>query len=638
MSKKIISFFLCMIMLCGTVLSGCSREKTVDEITDSATNTASKNAVTLSMYVVTTDETTPEAQKAVEEAFNAITKAKFKTQVNLHFCTYDEYNSTVDKVIADKVEYNARKKEVEKIVKAAKKAAEKAAAANNQKFDEAAWYDSYYAEHPEYAEFRTDAGANAGNEAEATEKVQVDGADDFFTYQTKYPDEDKYQIDIVWIDSYARFQELLGDNVLADITEYTKDTSTHAGKKLNNYINKQLMDIVGWAGSNTIGTRETYAIPNNHVSGEYTYMLLNKKLIDYYSYDPSTMLSITNTYCQSYLADVIADVADGIIDAYPILGEIPVTNTNCISYDADGKVVDGSSFSLIGGSRTYNSSFALSSGNANPEWGNIFNSINYTNQLIQIQKYKDGGYIQDEKTADPEKDVALRIVKGGIELADLYSDDYYVNIIEYPRFTVEDVFGSMFAVTEFADENISRCVEILTYLNTNSELRNVLQYGVEGTHYTIDEETGLLSRLNRDYIMNIEDTGNVFVAHPEEGISAEAWELAKKQSAETLNDAFCAFIVEDSYLDDSRGPKLNVAQWELINAASAKVAEELAAVKNLDELNTLISKYKNPDDAELKKALEAQSKLTALDNVDAASELSLRTIYYVWANSAGFIK
>lgn len=60
-------------------------------------------------------------------------------------------------------------------------------------------------------------------------------------------------------------------------------------------------------------------------------------------------------------------------------------------------------------------------------------------------------------------------------------------------------------------------------LNTNSELRNVLQYGVEGVHYELDEYDRV-SRFNNDYMMNLEDTGNVFVAYPEEGMDEDVWE------------------------------------------------------------------------------------------------------------------
>ena len=76
-------------------------------------------------------------------------------------------------------------------------------------------------------------------------------------------------------------------------------------------------------------------------------------------------------------------------------------------------------------------------------------------------------------------------------------------------------------------------MEIIKELTCRSELRNVLQYGVEDVHYRLDDD-GVLHRLNHDYMMNIRYTGNVLMAHPEEGMRADVWNNAILQNRESL--------------------------------------------------------------------------------------------------------
>jgi hypothetical protein len=96
-------------------------------------------------------------------------------------------------------------------------------------------------------------------------------------------------------------------------------------------------------------------------------------------------------------------------------------------------------------------------------------------------------------------------------------------------------------------------MDVITLINTDSTARNILQYGVEGEDYIIDEN-GILSRkkniLNNEgeiishgtyYMMDIKKTGNCFIAHPEEGKPADYWEDAKKQNNAAVIDPLLGF-------------------------------------------------------------------------------------------------
>jgi len=69
----------------------------------------------------------------------------------------------------------------------------------------------------------------------------------------------------------------------------------------------------------------------------------------------------------------------------------------------------------------------------------------------------------------------------------------------------------------------------------------LLQYGVEGVHYTVEtDENGVKTakRLNSDYMMDLYATGNAFLAYidAESGMSKDVWESGKVQNRDSLVD------------------------------------------------------------------------------------------------------
>ena len=166
-----------------------------------------------------------------------------------------------------------------------------------------------------------------------------------------------------------------------------------------------------------------------------------------------------------------------------------------------------------------------------------------------MKKYEFEGYYETE--GDERKNAAISFVKGdytikGETLANdgVYTDEngkeYYAYVVRNPEADEYSLYGNMFGVSANS-KRTQACIEVLTMLNTNSELRNILQYGIDKVNYTIDEETGVLRRLNDDYMMDIEKTGNCFIAYPEEGLAKDYWENSKKQNNDALINPLLGF-------------------------------------------------------------------------------------------------
>ena len=94
MNKRLICLTLSILMLLTCLLTGCNQTKTEEE-----ESTTDNSAKTITMWVVTEEETTEKAKELVSEAFTKITKAKFKTNVEIQFCTEDEYYEKLEETI-----------------------------------------------------------------------------------------------------------------------------------------------------------------------------------------------------------------------------------------------------------------------------------------------------------------------------------------------------------------------------------------------------------------------------------------------------------------------------------------------------------------------------------------------------------
>lgn len=562
----------------------------------------SGSAITLTMYIPCEKPVAEEDRLLVEETINKITKSKFKTQINLYLPTVDEYYETIEGIM----QARAYEQEQEELAKSELKKAIRAAKAEG--VDSEVAISKFYDEHPEWVKYQeTTADPDAEETAPETRLNELGMP------EIKYPDERENQLDIIWLSGYDKLIEYIEADQLQRLDEELSSSS----KKLKQYIYTGALDAVKTAGSGT------YAIPNNTVIGEYTYLLLNKSLVDKYKYSPSDLTSVVKC------ADFLADVSKYEPDVLPVVGELPVTLTKYWSIDPDTLEVDHDKFNVIGHGisdmATLGSMFNFTGlFGTNAE---LANTSDYAKQLIAIRTYKDLGYITEDTSTT--KEYAMRVVKGGGELVEVYGDDFYMNVIESPRAGYEDIFGNMLGVSTYT-RSLKRSMEIITYLNTNSDLRNILQYGVEDVHYELDED-GLLHRLNDRYMMDINKTGNVFMAYPEEGMPKNVWDYGKSQNtdAKTLMTLGLRFKEDDftSSDDENALEKLRSA-IRAVNEYSAEVEQKLMNAQSVEELEAVMR--------------DVASKFGTDPNIKAITNSSAQnptpsSVYYDWLKSNGFL-
>ncbi len=623
MKKRFVCLLLAMIMLASLAFTGCS-----DNDSTSADVGANNDAKTITMRIVTerkvfnTDgelekylsevcggnekderyieaKTVKEAYDAVEAAFSKETKSLNNTNADLLFYTEDEYFEMLEKTMA---EYALEQKEAEVAQRALEFYIDEYMAAYPDQFTKEAITKSFYKLFPEYKKFE-----NYSNDAVSGGNRYEVG--DFGIPQLVYPESKENQLDIVYIQGEDMYKQYIENEWIIALDEYLGAS----GSLLNDYISTTLMNGVKVDG-------RTFAIPNNVRMGEYTYMFIDKELADRYKYTYDTFSNLAS--CEYFLEDIknsepqtlpIKSTFKECMDLYVWYWNIDYERPNDFTYDYS--VNTSNPLSVLG--CVYGDPSDIGRGKIELGFNNLFADEKYVDMLKILKSYEYQGLFEND--SEQRTGAAISFVtdtyavkkeafydKDGNEkkLSDpsygVYNADdgkqYYVYVAKYPQAEQSALYGNMFAISANS-KYAEPCMKVLTALNTNPKLKNILQHGIEGIDYQINEDNGQLEKLRDVYLMKTERTGNCYISHPDEGLPANYWEDAKRQSNETLIDPLLGFSFNDRLAEYSLN--LDYSQLDVLKVYNAEVAQRLDAAPTYEEFLTELEAVIKATDREI---------------------------------------
>ncbi len=349
-------------------------------------------------------------------------------------------------------------------------------------------------------------------------------------YELQYPLLLANQVDVIYIEGEGMYSDYVAKGWLQSIdTILTKPGNETIFDAIESYLPKKLLDAIKLDG------KSFYAIPNNNPIGDYTYMMLNKDLMDEWlgGYD-ERMTGFYNEYVYQYIDKVAHYETDEI-------NLIDASYEDCLAllahyWNFDSDMDLKTAFSVFG--HAYADGEVLDRDSLELTYTNLFANAQFTSDFLKLNEYQAKGYLSNEAG----KASAVKIVKCGLEELGDYTDEYYPIILQYPSVTEETLYDNgMFGICKNS-QNSKACVNLISYINTNAAFRNTLLYGVEGVHYEtqIFEEENVkytvASKINHDYQMSMSKTGNVFIAYAldTDNKPINAWADAKKQNRESL--------------------------------------------------------------------------------------------------------
>ena len=544
MKKRLLCLAMCIIMVFSTaVLFGCSEKEATDEETATTTATTSKKAMTFVMTGIKNRSTTDEAVAMVEAAINTITHAEFNTNIILRLYDEDEYDEKVEEMLVAIEEQKIKEAEEAAAKKAADKAAREAAKAAA-------------------AAGETTTAATTVAE-ESTEESDETIINERGFEQVLYPEEKGTQLDIILMRNYEQFADYQARGVLTTLDEQLSIGS----KILKQYIHPTFLSAVQVGG-------RTYAIPNNHVIGEYEYLLVNKELFDKYYYDPDSINDIADI--NEFLLDVIANEPNYI----PLLNE-PAQRVEYFSANP----------SIIGSFLSKNSTLGVS---AAPK--NLLSVVQYLTHFKNMTNYKKNNAIAYSGYIGDGNNYAAAVIKGDYTTPLLYEDDYYVTVYKYPTATNENIYSGMYAISTTASD-VARCMQVIQALSTNEELVNLYTYGIEGVHYRRDEVTDVVTKINNDYSMNMAYTGNQFLMWQNSDMdeltmqnSANKWELAKAQNLDMVYSGYLGYEMKYTTEEKDEDGKISVVNILSSEMTVKEIVENVEKVSQgyLDQIANFV--------------------------------------------------
>ncbi|MBE6599211.1 MAG: hypothetical protein E7638_07205 [Ruminococcaceae bacterium] len=540
MKKKLMCFFLCASMLLSAMASCQKNEEEEEAVAD--TEEAERVSMTLSLWIPTNEGTTEEAIEQVEAAINKVTQAKYDTAIEFHAIPRDEYQDAVNAHIAE-VEKNIADDEAE--AESRKKAAKELAEQNKGKTKK-----------------------ETETLAEETVPEKETYVNELGVSLVKYPDVEDTQMDIFLVQGYDNYMEYIDNEQILQLDEELNSTF----KVLKSYIFEKYFEFLREDG--------IYAIPNNHPVGQYDYILLNKELVDTYDYDPARLKSFLT--CQDFINDMAyqqKNGAEALKDVTLVLGPVEAANMNYWSVDGEWSLIA----SQITNAANYDTKLAPKS---------LLSLSAYTKTVALMKEMTEKGWVGDGIVDEGEK-FAVGVMSGDASIKAQYEDEYYVNIFGNPVMNEDDIFGSMFAVSAYT-KSLPRSMEIITLLNTNTELRTILQYGAEDVHWEYDRENpDIINVISDDYSMNINETGNVYMTYPAAGVPMSDWDYGKQQNRDCITSPYIKFSTD--YITDENREKMEAlaelsAEYKArIDAMSAaEFNEQLDVMKEEIKANELV--------------------------------------------------
>ncbi len=528
MLKKILSLTLCLCICLGVVFSATScgsEEKTESSSTDAV-------PTTLSFLGVTSEITDQANVQMVEDALNDIFSARFKTKIDLTLVTEDEYMALIEKRVEEAEYWRAYDNSILQYNAYIKKQANQTGTTTDKIFGN--WIAG---------------GVEISLETLATRLIYLseqttvheDGR-----VETLYPE--ATPIDIVMILDEEMYDEFDNMGLLVDQI----DPNSASLKTLQKYIYPTFFTEL----KNLKGAIK--AVPNNNLLAESTYLVVNKELADKYNFDINTFKGYADL--AGFLAAVKANEKIAPFKDVPeALGIFKLFSEDV----AIGAYIDP----LIG----YNPAEGEDYDDIKIQ--NLFEIPQYVDHLTLMETYQKSGYFSKEYMANG---YAVQVIEGDASVMEKYSaedSEYDVKEIQIPFVLREAIFDGMLAYTSYC-EVPERALEIIEAINTDPQVKNLLQYGIPEHNYIENTNNGSVIRLNNSYMMENAYTGNVYMGLLEEDMKDTSWAYVKQTNLASESSPFLIFPVDEKYLQSNlSGILQDAALAEALNDIGISYAE-----------------------------------------------------------------
>ena len=477
--KRIFSMALCLV-LALLMLVSCGE----DEIKQLYDPPATKESVSLNLYIIC-DEGSDKAKSTVLQRIADYTNGKYKTTVNVKYCTPEEYSSVIASSFAG---------------------AEGVASADLFLINSKEMYDSLMASNK-----LADLSVYMDSEAYGTLNAQIASS----LLAASATEDGKYYC-VPNNRVVGEYEYLTIDKVIA--REYYYSDAILTTYTSLEVLQNNLWQVLTRAGKNPVDyvtAVEEAQLPKRFITGSYYCNLIASPTEDdavtKYSYlftkkSLNTEKGISEDVINSWTSLELFKASTIWKDELKSSDYVEIVDVDTPYTDLDLTLAGGSYYC---NNATDGNKYILISTEIDticPEIPEYI--INRCTDYAKMQEIN----LWDKLLAEGKNPADyIKIEKGSYQYRDaLTAEGKICNVFKYPVATKEMAYSSAYAISA-GYAYPERAMEILYAINTDKELHNLLQFGIHGTNYEI--EGGMIVRTTEDdrgYIINPYYIGDIF--------------------------------------------------------------------------------------------------------------------------------
>lgn len=391
---------------------------------------------------------------------------------------------------------------------------------------------------------------------------------------------------IAWGDYGTKISALVNSGADFDIAfasgpdqgDYAGNAKKGAWLDMTDYLQKEgkamysMIDPLYWAGVKING--KIYGVPTNKEIAATEWWMYPKELVSKYKIDISKYRTLESLE--------------------PILSSIKKNEPGWLPMELDKN--SNNFFALDGYEYVISKEIPLmvKSDDADLRVVNIFQTAFAKRTLETLRKYYKAGYINQDaaikvsQNLETGKKVFWKDASGGPYSEVSWSIDrgYPLEAQQVSKATVttESTRGGLMVVNS-RTEHPEKCMEFLNLLNTDPEVRNLINYGIEGTNYRLTTDNQV-EKINNDYSGVQYTQGNWFILNTVKGDPKDKWDKFREFNKTAVKSEMLGFTADTSQV--TRQISAITQVWAKYYPAlmTGSVDPELELPKFLAELKT----------------------------------------------------
>ena len=399
------------------------------------------------------------------------------------------------------------------------------------------------------------------------------------------------QVDLICMNA-AQYSSYVSKGQLVDITSLLDTT----GQGVKEAVGDQFL-LAGQTGG------VQYAVPSIRDEAAGAGFMISQEYVDKYNLDISSIKSLED------ITPILKTIKDAEPNLYPLalstsISTVEVaTNYDTLS-DNFGVLLNGAQDTTV---------------------ENLYASDEYKSKVELLRQWYEAGYISPDASTKTESQANQ--VKAGTAACYIAKSKPGIEIQD------EMTVGKDLAFTGFKDalsttaivqtllwgianntQNAEKSMELLNLLYTDETLINLIDYGIEGTHYVVNEDSTIsfpegVTAENSQYNLSMAwQFGNQYLSHVWEGNEPDIYDQLKKFNDESNKSAALGFVFNNESV------KTQVSALTAVTD-QYKVALETGSVDPADVLGEFVSKLEtagiNDVIAEKQKQLDEWKALTS---------------------------